>query len=110
MLIAILGALAVPMSHAMARGDWMGLVQVCTSTGTQTVSSDSAPVGRESAPLMAHCPLCLHHADSLVAPPGLQVQASPVVYLQRIASVWQATFTSTYFAFAPPPRGPPRFI
>lgn len=108
-LVAVLGALVVPMVHAMARGDPMGLVQVCTSAGPKTVSSDSAP-GQESVPLMAHCPLCLHHADGLAAPPSVRVHGFPLIYGQKVVPVWQATFTGTYFAFAPPPRGPPRFI
>ncbi len=105
-LLALFAALAPTVSHALALDHATQGIEICTSTGAQTIPADS-PVGPESTKLMDHCPFCLLQADRVAPPP------SPVAYLflvqggQQEVAVWQALFYCTYFALAPPPRGPP---
>jgi hypothetical protein len=116
-LLALFAALAPAVSHAIAftrAGDHAG-VEICTSTGPQwlvapdsTNSVDASPE-QKTASQVDHCPFCLLQADRLAPPP------SPLAFHffglgeKHEAVVWQAPFYSTYFALAPPPRGPPHF-
>ena len=111
-LLALFAALAPAVSHAVALsrgGDHAGF-EICTSAGAQWLAapdSGDSSSGQESTPTIDHCPFCLLQADRVAPPP------SPVAYLflviggQQEAPVWQAFFYATYFALAPPPRGPP---
>ena len=107
-LVAVIGSLAVPMSHALARGDLIGLMEVCTTVAADTIPADS-PAGQESTPFLAHCPFCLQPTNSFAPPPSLSVHLSQASGGQQVATVWQVVFFSVHFAYAPPPRGPPRF-
>jgi hypothetical protein len=118
-LLALFAALAPTVSHAIAftrAGDHAG-VEICTSTGPQwlaapdaAASADDESPGKKTASQVEHCPFCLLQADR-VAPVSL-----PVVFHfggagnARVDPVPQSHFYSTYFALAPPPRGPPEFL
>ena len=111
-LLALFAALAPAVTHGVAlvrAGDHAGF-EICTSTGPQWLDvSDTADssTGQESVATTEHCPFCLHQADRVTPPP------TPVAYLflvqggQQEVAVWPALFYCTYFALAPPPRGPP---
>lgn len=107
--VALVGALSVPMAHAVSRADTAGLLEVCTSAGPQMLATDGTGQPTESAPFLAHCPFCLQPAGHAVAPP---CQGS-----YRVALVGSATQPTTRQAPAlpdrafpvPPPRGPPAF-
>jgi hypothetical protein len=114
-LIAVLGALAPTVSHALmfARGTAPMGVEICTSQGplwvaadTVSQAADSAPA-RESAATLDHCPFCLQTADRVGSPNDPLPYPFLVQDGQREPPVWQAFFFFTHFAFAPPPRGPP---
>jgi hypothetical protein len=114
-LIAVLGAIAPTVSHALvfARGQAPQSIEICTTqgprwvlAGTLSQTQDPAP---QSEPLatLDHCPFCLHATDRL----ALINDPLPYPFLvqdrQRKPSVWQAFFYSKERTFAPPPRGPP---
>jgi hypothetical protein len=110
--VALLGALAPTVSHALswARGGNAGLVEVCTSTGprwmalpgmaerasntpledAQASSSVSAltmqPDGPRPATVLDHCPFCLLFADRIAPPP--QAWQAPLALAQAAAPHW----------------------
>jgi hypothetical protein len=117
-IIAVLGALAPTVSHALmlAKGQVPQGVEICTSAGPRWVSADvvtsadvSVPMPGSAAP-PAHCQFCLQTTDRVAS------IDDPLPYLflvqdgQREPPVWQAFFHSTAHTFAPPPRGPPGFF
>jgi hypothetical protein len=118
LFVALVMALAPTLSHALAwsQSSSGNFVEICTATGPRLVAADSAPTsadspaGQESALSLSHCPFCLHIADRCAPPPN------PLPYLfqvhggQQEATVWRSPFFFTHFAFAPPPRGPPRAV
>jgi len=107
-LVALLGALAVPLAHAGVRVDGAAGMEVCTSTGPQTIAVDSES-GQEFIPYLAHCPFCLHSTDHLAPPPDRQAHRFQVVGEPSAPAVRQVLFFPLHFAAVPPPRGPPYF-
>ena len=113
-LIAMLGALAPTLSHALVweQGGAIGSsgpgMEICTSTGPQIVVSTDSPTGQESAlPSLDHCPFCLSFTDRAVPAPAPLVHLFvPLGDLQAL-SIRQAFFYVKPLALAPPPRGPP---
>lgn len=112
LLIAVVGALAPALSHALARSGAgsPALVEVCTSSGARWVAlavSVAPADGQGTAPHIEHCPFCLHASDHC-APP-----THPLAYHLRMrvgiheAVVAQAYFYPTRHTIVPPPRGPP---
>lgn len=111
-LIALVGALAPTVSHALAwdRGGALGAAGygICTSPGSEIEVSTDSPPGQESAlPSLDHCPFCLSFTDRAVPAPAPWVHLFvPLGDLQAL-SIWQAFFYVKPLALAPPPRGPP---
>jgi len=104
-LLALFGALAPTVSHALAlRGVAQG-IEICTSSGTQILPADS-PTGPESVLSLDHCPLCLHPADRVAPPPHLMPYLFLVQGGQQEDMVSQAFFYSLHF-YSRAPRGPP---
>jgi hypothetical protein len=116
--IAVFGALAPTVSHAVAwsqqgASPWVG---VCTDAGMRWVDVTAgeafkdAPDGQEAAPSLVHCPFCLLAVDRVL--PALQ--AGHHLFTDRddfaVPAAWQAVFFSTYVALRPPPRGPPGLL
>jgi hypothetical protein len=114
-LIAVFGALAPTVSHALvlAQGGIAGSLEICTPQGMRFVTADptglttDSPDGPESVLSLSECPFCLHTTDR-VAPP-----AHPWVYIFvvsnefKVPTVRQAFLLPLPFAPTPPPRGPP---
>jgi hypothetical protein len=111
-LIAVFGALAPTVSHALvlARGGASPMVEICTTTGTQWVLASTAadsPDEQEPAMRFDHCPFCLHSVDRTAPPPHL----SPIRFAARDTQCEIAGehgfFIFGHFALTPPLRGPP---
>ena len=117
-LIAVLGAMAPTVSHAvmLAKGQAMQGVEICTSEGTRWVAADVAASAHDSTPLPgsvappAHCQFCLQTTDRVAPPPHLLPYLFSVLGGQQEAPVWQALFYASTHTFTPPPRGPPGFL
>jgi hypothetical protein len=106
--VALLGALAVPMAHAVPRGDPIGLLEICTSSGPQSLPAGGNAPPKESAPFLSHCPFCLHHADACAPPPHLLPYLFSVSGGQQGPRLWQAFLPASPDIRVPPSRGPPR--
>ena len=130
-LIALFGALAPTLSHALAlaRGGTSAWTEVCTSTGTRWVMmgssapnaapqiadahasttpvSTASPDGQEAAFFLDHCPFCLLSTDR--AAPASRSFTFLVVAPgdPEKPTIRQAFFFVTHFALTPPLRGPP---
>jgi hypothetical protein len=116
--IAVFGALAPTVSHAVAwsQADATPWVGVCTDAGMRWVDvttgqiQTEAPDGQEAAPSLVHCPFCLLAMDRVLP----TLQAGPHLFIDRedpaVPAAWQAVFFSTYVALRPPPRGPPGLL
>lgn len=112
-LIAVFGALAPTVSHALvlARGAASPMQEICTSTGPGWVALHipaETSQDQESAPSLEHCPFCLLGADRalLVAHPWAhRFGVSPA---SERPTVWWALSLVIPFALTPPPRGPPQ--
>ena len=128
-LIAVFGALAPTVSHALVwsqagNGD---LTEICTSTGTRWVKlgfaqndvSQSVEVGASTAPVqpdslnspesllsLNHCPFCLLFTDRFAPPPHALAPLFAVSGGFKVPTVRQAFFFIAPFALTPPPRGP----
>lgn len=109
-LIAVFAALAPAVSHAfaLAQGGTPMAMAICTSGDTLTLLADS-PAGPPSAKSLDHCPFCLHSADHVAVLPPLLLAPLLLSDTRLPPRVQQVFFFSTYFAHAPPPRGPPDF-
>lgn len=112
LLIALFGAAAPTLSHAvaLARGDTPGWTEVCTSSGPRWIAlamAADSPDGQESAPTLVHCPFCLLSTDPVLPAPHSLVHLFLVSGEPEAPTVRQAFFFFTHFALAPPPRGPP---
>lgn len=105
-LIAVFGALAPTVTHALARSGLLGGIEVCSSTGPQIIPANS-PTGPETALSLVHCPFCLHSTDRIAPPPSLLPYLFSVQGGQQEVRLWQAFFFVPLFAPTPPPRGPP---
>ena len=105
-LIAVFGALAPTVSHALAQGVAPAMMDICVSGDSAAMPAD-APSGSQSAPSLDHCPFCLHAADrvGVLPQPLLTPLLVPGDNPQPV--VQPVFFFSTYLAHAPPPRGPP---
>jgi hypothetical protein len=132
-LVAVFGALAPTLSHALvwSQGGTSAWTEVCTSTGTRWVMmgssapnaapqiadasasttpvSTASPDGPEAAFFLDHCPFCLLSADRAAPPPHPWVHLFAVSGEYEELAIRQAFFFFTYFALVPPPRGPPAF-
>lgn len=134
--IALLGALAPTLSHALngAQGGNAGLIEVCTRNGSRwmalpgttepagitqpgdTQASDNPggvtmwPDGPLSPAVFDHCPFCLLLADRAAPPP--QAWQMPLALAQTSAAPipLQAYYFPAFYAHTPPPRGPPTFF
>jgi hypothetical protein len=105
--LALLGALASTLSHALQAERGMGLLEVCTTRGAQQITADS-PNGQEPAPnSLAHCPFCLQPTDRAAPPP----EPLPYLFLAQgghtAPAIWQAFFFVAEFVLPTAPRGPP---
>jgi hypothetical protein len=107
-LVAVFGALAPTVSHALAQGGAPAMMDICASGNASTVPMD-APSGPQSLASPDHCPFCLHAADrvAVLPPPLLTPLLVPGDKPEPV--VQPVFFYSTYLAHAPPPRGPPVF-
>lgn len=130
-LIAVFGALAPTLSHALAlaRGGTSAWTEVCTSTGTRWVMLGSAapdaapqiadahastppistasPDGPEAAFFLDHCPFCLLSTDRGAPPPNALLHLFVVSGEPEAPTLRPAFFFATHFALTPPLRGPP---
>jgi hypothetical protein len=117
-LIAVFGAIAPTVSHALvlAAGHGPQGVEICTSQGPRWVAADTTPSPDSPAPTqrstvtVEHCPFCLQTTDRVAPPPHLLPYLFSVQGGQQEAPVWQAFFYVATHTFAPPPRGPPGFF
>ena len=126
LLLALFGALAPTVSHALnwARGGNAGLMEVCTSNGPRwmalgSVQADTTLPGAAnsleadgsgdpaSAVVFVHCPFCLLSAERAAPPPQAGFYLPMVIGTATAPEGWQASFISVSLALMPPPRGPP---
>ena len=130
-LIALFGALAPTLSHALvwSQGGTSAWTEVCTSTGTRWVMmgssapnaapqisdarastppiSTASPDGPEAALSLDHCPFCLLSTDRGAPPPNALLHLFVVPGEIEAPTIRQAFFFVTHFALTPPLRGPP---
>ncbi len=111
-LLALFGALAPTLSHALAlnRSAASGWSEICTSSGPRWVAdlnSTDSPDGQESAPAIDHCPFCLLATDRVAPPPHALLHLFAVLGEHPEPTVRQAFFFPLQFALTPPPRAPP---
>ncbi|MGP1629331.1 MAG: DUF2946 family protein [Giesbergeria sp.] len=112
LLLALFGALAPTVSHALASSRTSAGMEVCTSMGMQWVDASGALDASSEQPLakvLVDCPMCLLCADQLAPVP-----ASSPWSLQRAAlgaallpSYTPVTALAVGRVTVPPPRGPP---
>ena len=121
LLIALLGAVAPTLSHALAAAHSApSMVEVCTSAGSRWVQrepSAASPTSRNAldesgsgpAPSLdpAHCPFCLLSMGRVAPAPHPLVHLFVVLGDSRVPTVRLAFFFTSHFALAPPSRGPP---
>lgn len=113
--IAVMGAVAPTLSHALAfeRAGASSAIEICTSAGPRWVAAHlptDSPGGQESLPTLDHCPFCLLNTDRAAPPPRVLVHLFAVQGEPEAPTVRQAFFFGTRLAFAPPSRGPPPLI
>lgn len=126
-LIALFGALAPTLSHALvwSQGGTSAWTEVCTSTGTRWVMmgssapdaapqiasalpiSTASPQPQEAAFFLDHCPFCLLSTDRAAPPPNALLHLFVVLGEPEAPTLRQAFFFVTHFALTPPLRGPP---
>ncbi|MDO8775496.1 MAG: DUF2946 family protein [Burkholderiaceae bacterium] len=114
-LIAVLGALAPTVSHALmpAMGQAPQGFEICTDQGPRWVpadvaaSADDSTPGPKSAAPTPHCQFCLQTTDRGTFPSDPLPNLFLVQDGQRESPVWQAFFYPSIRSFLPPPRGPP---
>jgi hypothetical protein len=117
-LIAVLGALAPTLTHALmpAMGQASQGFEICTSQGSRWVTAEVTAGSDDSTPLPvsatppAHWQFCLQTTDRGASlgdplPTPFLVQDG-----QREPLVWQVFLYATTHTFSPPPRGPPGFF
>lgn len=118
LLLALFGALAPTVSHALnwVHGDGPSLIEVCTSAGPRWMAlgqaserqSDSTQTP-ETAAVFDHCPFCLLATDRLAPPPVAVVHAFIGAARYELVAPAPTFFVVTHTQPAPPPRGPPLF-
>lgn len=114
-LMALLGALAPTVSHAVtwSQGGAAPWVEVCTDTGMRWVDSHTgqnstdSPDGPTTAPSGVHCPFCLLLTDRVAPAPQAWVHLFAVLGEQEAPAIRQVFLFFTPIAPTPPPRGPP---
>ena len=129
-LIAVFGALAPTLSHALvwSQGPNTAWTEICTPTGmrwvkldaahketsqatgaaaTQTQTQTHSPEPQESAFSLDHCPFCLLSTDRAAPAPHALVHLFAVSGAIKVSTVRQAFLFIPHFALTPPPRGPP---
>jgi hypothetical protein len=117
-LIAVLGAIAPTVTHALmlATGQSPQGVEICTTEGTRWVTADAAASSDDSNPEPgsvvppAHCPFCLQPTDRVAL---INVPLTYPFLVQDGESespVWQVFFYSVERTLTPPSRGPPGFL
>jgi hypothetical protein len=111
--IALLGALAPTLSHAMnwARGDQAPLIEICTSVGPRwmALSNGFEPVPSDPATtaVLDHCPFCLLMADRMAPPPqSLSLSFAAYGHAGVLAPPPKVVLPAQVLAAAHP-RGPP---
>ncbi|MDO8250196.1 MAG: DUF2946 domain-containing protein [Rhodoferax sp.] len=114
LLIAVFGALAPTLSHALvwSQGGTTPMVEVCTSDGMRWVAANASPDssdGQESAASLNHCPFCLPATDRVAPASHALVHLFAVLGDPEAPTIRQAFFFLTHFALTPPLRGPPAF-
>jgi hypothetical protein len=111
--IAVIGAMAPTVPHALAFRNSPAGFEICTSEGMRTVvpssrsSSAESPAGQDTVLSLSHCPFCLLSAERAAPPPHILPYRVLVQCGQQNVTVWQAFFFVTRTTIAPPPRGPP---
>jgi hypothetical protein len=129
-LIAVFGALAPTVSHALvwAQGGSSAWTEMCTSTGQRWVRlgpstidvpqraeataipiETDSPDAPESTFSLDHCPFCLLALDRAAPPPHASVHFFDVSGADAQPTVRPTFFYVTPFALTPPLRGPPSF-
>ena len=113
-LIAVFGALAPTLSHALvwSQGGREAWTEVCSSTGTSWVAtpisiSTDSPDGPESAFSLDDCPFCLLSSDRVTPAPHASLHLFAVSGGHEVPTIGQAFFFVIPSALTPPPRGPP---
>ena len=133
-LIALFGALAPTLSHALvlARGGTSAWTEVCTSTGTRWVllgptqnaapppgdavasvdddppqTSAASPQPPQAALSLDHCPFCLLAADRFAPPPHTGVPLFAMTGEAEVPTIRLTFYVPEPLALTPPSRGPP---
>jgi hypothetical protein len=114
-LVAVLGAIAPTVSHALvfANGLTQQGFEICTSQGSRWViadpdgSTDNSDPMQLPAATLDHCPFCLQSTDRVAWINEPLTYPFLVQDGEREPPVWQAFFYSATHGFKPPPRGPP---
>ena len=113
-LLAVFGALAPTVSHALvaARGEASPWLEICAGTGTGTRSVapgwlDGTPDEDKPSALREACSFCLLNAERAAPPPTDQVHHFAATGAQGGPSFWQTVVVVSPFVFAAQPRGPP---
>lgn len=134
--IALLGALAPTLSHALngVQVGNAGLIEVCTSDGPRWMALPGTtepgrstqlerPQARDnagtvkllpdaplSAEVFAHCPFCLLLADRAAPPPAAWHVTVAVAGESAAPTMAQTQFSLVFHTLTPLPRGPPAFF
>jgi len=111
--IALLGALAPTVSHAVnwARGDQASLIEICTSVGPRWMAVSDASDSTSSDPVapvaLDHCPFCTLLADRLAPPPQPLPLCFAAVGHADVPAAPPLAFLPAQVLAAAHPRGPP---
>jgi hypothetical protein len=108
--VMVLGAMAPTVSRAVAWGNDVRGMEVCTAQGSGYLvvgveHRDSAP-----QPSLDHCPFCLQPTDKGAAPPPESAFLFPALGRHIEGPTKQAVFASMDIAHFPPARGPPAIL
>ncbi|MET3135882.1 hypothetical protein AAKU61_000220 [Undibacterium sp. GrIS 1.2] len=113
----LLNALAPSISHALyARNGASDLFEICTVSGTQFVSIDSAKNGasvqiKSSKPatpqLLEHCPFCMTHAGSFALPSTPPVAPFVIGRHDHFPALFYHSPSPLFSWSAANPRAPP---
>ena len=108
-LLAVFGALAPTLSHALAWAGASPMQAVCSSSASpgMTLLATDTPDGQKVAADLNDCPFCLLTQDRATPPqPWVDRFGVPGEYAAPVTG--QAFFFVKPAALTPPPRGPPR--
>ncbi|MBI5255495.1 MAG: DUF2946 domain-containing protein [Burkholderiales bacterium] len=104
----VLATLAPGMARALAHlnGDAQAMAQVCSAYSQPRGNGPAAP-GTDAAHLLAHCPFCALHTDTLGMPPAAAACALPPALREAVPPLLLHA-PNTLFAWAPAQaRAPP---